>query len=275
MKISTNLIRFNDEFGIKKTIDIYSEAGYEAIDFSAELSEYYTDEHDETFYRDIKQYALDRGITFDQAHAPIPSSFEDSKASEKRFFEIVNSMKHAAWLGAKMIVVHPCHHSSNYGDMMDATVDLYKRLAPYAKEFGIKIATENIKYTITETIEGFLELIDRLDDDVFTVCYDVGHCVVCGVDPIVLTQKLGNRIGCTHIHDHDGIKDHTIPLLGSIDWDGVMKAFAEVGYEGNLNYEAGRFLDNVPLCLRADGAKYMASVENYLRQRFLYHKNNL
>ena len=31
MKLSTNLICFHDVFGIKKTIDIFSEAGFEAI----------------------------------------------------------------------------------------------------------------------------------------------------------------------------------------------------------------------------------------------------
>ena len=43
MKLSSNFIRFHDEFGLEKTIDIFSKAGYEAIDFNADLKEYHTD----------------------------------------------------------------------------------------------------------------------------------------------------------------------------------------------------------------------------------------
>lgn len=64
MKISSNFIRFHNELGLKKTIDVFSEAGFEGIDFNADLEEYYTDVHDEDFYKKIKEYANDRGSCF-------------------------------------------------------------------------------------------------------------------------------------------------------------------------------------------------------------------
>ena len=44
---------------LKKTIDIFSDAGFEGIDFNADLEEYYTDVHYEAFYKNIKKYAQD------------------------------------------------------------------------------------------------------------------------------------------------------------------------------------------------------------------------
>ena len=80
---------------------------------------------------------------------------------------------------------------------------------------------------------------------------------------------------CTHVHDNDGIHDsHTLPFYGTTNWESVMEALAEIGYEGNLNYESGLFVNNVPGCLREDGAKYMAKVGKYLIERFLYYKEN-
>ena len=54
MKLSSNIIKFHNELGLKKTIDVFSEAGFEEIDFNVDLEEYHTDMHDENFYRSIK-----------------------------------------------------------------------------------------------------------------------------------------------------------------------------------------------------------------------------
>lgn len=280
MKISSNVIRFHNEIGLKKTIDIFSEVGFERIDFNADIEEYHTDAHDKEFYIEVKKYAEDRGILFEQTHAPFGSSFLEEDKTQKRFDEIVKSMEHSSYLGADMVVVHPCKHidykeDNNYDLMMQYNLDFYRRLIPYAEEFGVKVAIENLKNCITETPEGLLELINTLNNEAFTVCYDVGHTNICGRDPADMLRKIGKHIGCTHIHDNDGIIDrHTLPFYGTIDWESVMKAFAEVDYKGNLNYEAGFFVKNMPVSLRKESAKYMAEVAKYLVERYWFYKNN-
>lgn len=281
MKLSSNFIRFHDEFGIEKTIDIFSEAGFDGIDFNADLKEYYTDVHDEKFYKRIRAYANERGITFFQAHAPFPSSYPEEERSKERFDDIVRSMKNSALVGAEMIVVHPCKHvyykeNDNYELMWEYNLEFYKKLIPYAEKYGIKIAVENKKGCIAETAEGFAKFMDELGNDIFTVCYDVGHANICDEDPAEMIRVLGKRIGYTHIHDNDGVNDlHTLPYHGTIDWESVMKAFAEIGYDGNINYEAGLFVDNVPLSMRAESAKYMAKVGRHLIERCAYYKENV
>lgn len=272
MKLSSNFIKFHNEFGLKGTIDIFSEAGFEGIDFNTDLEEYYTDAHNEDFYKTIKAYAKDKGIVFSQTHAPFGSSFKDEDRTNRRFDEIVRSMQHASWLGAEMVVVHPCGHISykdNYDHVMDYNLRFYQRLIPYAEEWNVKIAIENIPDCITETPEGMLTLLRRLDHPVFTVCFDVGHANICGQDPADMINALGTYIGCTHIHDNDGVHDcHTLPYYGNIDWEQVMKAFAEIGYKGTLSYEAGLFVDRVPVELRKESAAYMAKIGKYLIERF-------
>jgi sugar phosphate isomerase/epimerase len=111
---------------------------------------------------------------------------------------------------------------------------------------------------------------------VFKVCYDVGHAKICGQDPADMIRKIGPYIGCTHIHDNDGIHDsHTLPFYGTIDWENVMKAFAEIGYEGNLNYEAGLFVRNAPVDLRRESAEYMARIGKYLIGRYYHYQSNI
>ena len=283
MLLSANMIRTHDAFGVKKTFDIFAQTGFQGMDFNNDIREYYTDEHDEAFYIDLRNYAREKGITICQAHAPFPSSFAEEEKNAKRFGEIVQGMKNAAYLGAPMIVVHPCTHldytvEGNAEKLFDFNLDFYKRLVPYAREVGIKIAIENIeRVSVTSTPERLNKLYDALNDPVFTICFDVGHCLLQGVDPAEAIVKLGDRLadGCTHVHDNFGDCDaHTLPYYGKVDWEKVMKALADIDYSGELNYEASGFIKDVPTSLYADGLSYMAKVGHYLIGIFEYYKNN-
>lgn len=277
MLLTSNFMRFHDELGVRETIDAFAAAGFDGIEFNADLKEYYTDAHDKAFYLELRQYAEDKGIVFPQAHAPFSSSYTDEEKTKQRFLDIVKSMRHVSWLGVKNVIVHPCRHvdcttPDGYAQMMEYNLDFYKRLIPYAEEYGLHIAIENIRDCITVTAKGLLELLHTLDNDVFTVCYDVGHANKTGQSAVDMIYKLGNVIECTHVHDNDGVNDtHTLPYCGTIDWEGVMRALAEVGYEGNLNYEAGNFVKNLPIALRGEAAKYMASVGKHLIGRYYYY----
>ena len=283
MLLSANMIRIHDTFGIKETFDVFAKAGFEGIDFNNDVDEYSYDKHDEHFYRDLAKYAASKGIAICQAHAPFPSSYDDEEKTEKRFKEIVQSMKNAAYLGAPMIVVHPCTHldfsiDGNPELLFEYNLNFYRRLIPYAEEIGIKIAIENIsRNSITSTPERLNRLYDTLNNPVFTICFDVGHCLFQNVDPGAAIRKIGDRLvdGCTHVHDNFGDTDaHTLPYYGKVDWEEVMKALAEIGYRGELNYEASNFIKDVPTDLYVDGLIYMAKVGHYLISRFEYYNKN-
>ena len=221
-------------------------------------------------------------IKITQAHAPFRfgKDLAESEKAKKHFKSIIKGIENSSYLGAKMIVVHPISHldldiEENNDKLFEYNMKYYRSLIPYAEEYDVKIAIENISNCITQTAKGLLELLNDLNNKSFTVCYDVGHANICGQNPADMIMEIGKHIGCTHIHDNDGIYDrHTLPYYGNIDWESVMKAFAEIGYEGNLNYEAGLFVNNVPVCMRKESAIYMAKIGKYLIERFQYYKNN-
>ena len=76
MKISSNFIMFHNELGLKKTIDIFSEVGFEGIDFTADSEEYYTDVHSEEFYKNINNML---GVWFDGNECDEVSEFLTDK----------------------------------------------------------------------------------------------------------------------------------------------------------------------------------------------------
>lgn len=284
MLISANMIRIHSVYGIKSTFDALAKAGFEGIDFNNDVHPYYTEEYDESFYRDLRNHADEVGVKICQAHAPFPSSYAEEDKTEQRFFEIVQAIKNASYLGAPMIVVHPCTHfaiedGESEERMFEYNLNFYRRLIPYAEEAGIKIAIENInRASITSTPERLNRLFDTLDNPVFTICFDVGHCLFQGVAPDEAIRKIGQRMvyGCTHVHDNTGDKDtHTLPFYGNVEWESVMKALADIGYEGDLNYEASAFIAKLPGDLYPLGLEYMANVGKYLIGRFDYYKKGL
>lgn len=276
MNVTTNIMGFYQTVGLERTIEIFAQAGFQGIEFNNDRKEFYTHEHDRSYYEAIRQKTEALGLNFPQAHMPFPSSGMDVDLTRQRFYEITNAMEYASWLGVKNVVVHPCGHLSwqeNWDAMMEYNVDFYRRLAPYAKKFGLQIAIENINGTVTRNAEGMNDLLNRLNDDVFVVCYDVGHAHIAGQGAADMIRKIGNRIKCTHIHDNDGVHDsHTLPYYGDIDWEAVTQALADIGYEGNVNYEAGNFVANVPAELMPQAAAYMAQVGYQLRDRVNHYR---
>ena len=277
------MIRIHDTYGIRNMFDVLGKAGIQGIDFNNDVPEYCTTEHDAEFYRELAEYAKSRGVAICQAHAPFPSSYVEEEKSAKRFEEIVQGIKNAAYLGAPMIVVHPCTHldyavEGNPEILFEYNLNFYKKLIPVARECGIKLAIENIgRVSVTSTPERLNKLYDTLNDPVFTVCFDVGHCLLQGVDPAEAIRAIGHRLvdGCTHVHDNNGDRDtHTLPYYGKVEWESVMKALSDIDYAGDLNYEASTFLAGLPTDLYPEGLVYQATIGKYLIGRFEYYKNN-
>ena len=57
MRLSANMVRLYDLFGIRGTLDLFAEAGFAGMDFNNDVAEYHTDAHGEDFYRELAAYA--------------------------------------------------------------------------------------------------------------------------------------------------------------------------------------------------------------------------
>ncbi len=286
MKLSTTTDRLQEKFGIYKAIDILSEAGYDAIDFSQFDKEVYGAEHSKDYYLELRKYAEDKGMCFNQSHAPFASSFEEEEKTAKRFDEIVTAIKRASYLGVKNIIVHPCQHlkyhvEGNPEKLFEYNMEFYGKLIPYCEEYEIKVALENmwqytgmINHSTCSRPEEFVRYLDGLDNDCFVACLDMGHAALVREDIGDFVKKLGNkRLQCLHVHDVDGTNDsHTLPFFGATDWEKVMKALAEIDYKGDLTFEADSFMNNKPDVLLLDCAKLMAKTGKYLVSQFENYK---
>lgn len=262
MRLSTTLMPLQTKgCSYEEMVEITSSAGFDALDFNFVPDGYYGPETDcEEFTQGLlrlRGLAEDRGMVFNQAHAPFRPGTIYRDHPELAFGNVVRSMKQAALLGSGCIVVHPQHFTKYYeaGEperMFQLNMDYYARLKPYCEEYGIQIAIENmwqreqksqrISHSVCSRPEELCHYLDNLDRRWFVACLDIGHAQLNN-DPVHCIRTLGkDRLRALHVHDVDGFNDtHTIPYHGTVDWDAVTAALREIGYEGDLTFETDNF----------------------------------
>ena len=284
MILSTQTDYLGRKFGEERAIEIIAEAGFDAVDLSMfgmkDDSSVFLKNNYKEFAEKLKETAQSKGVFFNQAHAPFPSSKNDNEYNLKIFDRIVQSIEIAGIVGVKSIVVHPMHHlpyADNSDVLKSMNIEYYRGLAPYAKAAGVKIALENmwqrnsekqIVISACSRTQDFVDLIDTLDDDCFTACLDLGHCGLYGYDAAEMIKGLGTRLGALHVHDNDYQSDsHTAPYLGKMHWDTICNALAYVGYKGELTLEADNFYNHFGEDLGLDAAKFLCAIGRNLITR--------
>ncbi len=280
-------------FGHKKACEIMMDAGYPAIDLSLDVPQSSTansivfgDNYKENA-KELRELVNSKGGIFNQSHAPFGGGFEfyttNTVPQLPRIFEFVSL------LGVRQIVVHPVQNGRYYGhekELFEYNVNFYKGLAPVAKEFGVKIAIENMwqRYPVSGHIvddicadpHELANMFDTLDDpDAFTICLDIGHVPLCRREPQDAVRIIGHdRLGALHVHDVDYVNDcHTLPGMCKINWEEVCRALGEINYKGEFTLEADSFLtryDNefLPTAVRfmADTARHFSNKVDFYRK---------
>lgn len=73
-------------------------------------------------------------------------------------------------------------------------------------------------------------------NDKLSICFDTNHLL--GEDNINFMRKLSDKIITVHISDHDFVNErHWLPGEGKLDWNKMLAAFSEIGYNGVWMYE--------------------------------------
>lgn len=267
MELTINMNPMLKRCDLEKAIDLFKEAGFTAMDYplfemtsddSVFNGEHYREEAER-----IRRISDEKAFPCVQTHAPYkfqPAQWDDPVIFEEVTFpRMVRSIEISAILGAKVVVIHPIHHMLYHGheeEIFQLNMNYFRRLIPYAAEYGIKIGVENMfqrdslrGYIVADTcsnVEEFIRYIDTLNSPQITACLDVGHVSlpISDLTAADMIRKLGHdRLGALHIHDNDFTMDqHLLPYLGKLDWAEIAKALGEIDYQGDFTYEVNGLL---------------------------------
>jgi sugar phosphate isomerase/epimerase len=286
MKISTEICSTARHVGEEKAIELIAKAGFDCWDFSMfemcrwDWGRNCPVEKDHplkgadylAFARELRKVGESYGMECNQSHAPFPCDKPEVKGYLKRAIECT------AEAGGKICVIHPVN---NWDAQRNA--EFYFELLPFAKDHGVKIATENMWNWTKENgldqaapaacsnAESFNAQLDAVNDEFFTACLDIGHAEMMKSDANApdMIRALGKRLGALHIHDNDRWKDlHQIPFAGSIDWNAVVKALKDVDYKGEFTLEADTYLNAFNAENIESGVKDLADAARRLVEMF-------
>lgn len=284
MLISTQTGVAVGRLGFEQGVLMLKNAGYDCLDLSLfdmirDDSTYIAGDWRKTV-EERKAFCDANGIVFNQSHAPFAFAWADENIRENIAHpRVLQSLEISAMMGVKIVVVHPLHWMQYLGhedEINELNIKYYKSLAPIAKDLGIKIALENMwqkevkRKCICTDVAGFAKdhaaLIDAIDSEYVVACLDVGHCSLVGEEAEDTIRILGHdRLKSVHLHDNDYQGDrHTLPGLGQMNWDNIMKAFDDIKYDGEFTYEADAFLKGFSTDYLPKAVEFMVQTAKYL-----------
>lgn len=232
--------------------------GYDAVDYQVFCTEpdkgifTLSDTEFERFLLMDAKNAKEVGLEIIQTHGLWP--YDDTKPEQYdiKFDGMIKSIKGSALLGAKYVVMHPVmplgwNQSPHHTEDIDLNIQYFKKLIPYAKEYGIKIALENMPNLCVPCgcIKELTYTIDAINCEYLVACFDTGHYNTSGIEKDHIgtiseaLSMLGDRLACLHIHDNDGRQDlHLPPYYGNLDWEDFIIGLKNIHYNGVINLEA-------------------------------------
>lgn len=153
---------------------------------------------------------------------------------------LINTIRHAASLGSRYVVVHP---AQRYGVDPEAEFQLFVdgvgRIARAAGE-GTSVLVENaVEGTplFNSTVAGCKAFLTSVPEENVGLCFDVGHANI-GEGVQAYAQALFPWIRNIHVHDNGGKRDSHLEVgAGSVDWRLFLGYIKRRGYQHYLTVE--------------------------------------
>lgn len=132
----------------------------------------------------------------------------------------------------------------------------FDELEVFSREKNVRICMENLIGTPNSyQIEQFDKLFSRYESEFLGFCFDTGHGMLTGEDPLVLARRYQDRLYMMHVNDNHGLKtencdqsaneirkvdEHRNPFQGKINWEEYAKIVAGSPYELPIVLEVSR-----------------------------------
>ena len=292
---SVTLIR---KYGNEESFRIFQACDIDAIDYPVDggtptiealkKAAVYGLSEDEVIakFKAIREIADRHNVIVGQTHA-IFGAFEPSDTDD--FVDVtIKDILATHVLGAHHTVVHPIIMPGRIRDNrkeenFEYNLKFYRKLIPALEKWNVKCAIEN---TFARDENGvpcssecadpqeILDYISELGSDNFCACADTGHFSLTEKDTGITVgdciRKLGKAIEVIHVQETDLHDDlHVVPytIRNSMDWEDIISAFREIGYNGNMNFEIMPFVKQFPDALSEAAMSHVGKVARYFASR--------
>jgi sugar phosphate isomerase/epimerase len=137
---------------------------------------------------------------------------------------VMESMEHAAEMGAELVVVHPGQHSPLEYLVprvhWDYSRESLRKIIVNGEKLGVRVAVENMPGNTPCLLRNVSEFQSLIDEGLpLHMALDVGHANTTSQLKLFL-DNMSERIIHVHLHDNNGLNDdHLVVGKGTVDWD--------------------------------------------------------
>ena len=254
MKLSTS----TGDFGkyvptLTEEIRHFRGSPFRYINLEQNTADYFLCPSDDPWRREVDDWAKaaeDAGVTFVFSHAPCMNAFSGSEEDYQTTVRAIRrSIRSCALLNIDRIVVH-ASFSPDFTprQFIEQNRRFYGDLLTTAEECGVMLLAENMIdrniHVPLATGRELREFVDAIDHPLLCACWDTAHANLSTKakeqGQYRCITDVGDKLKGLHIADNfgDGAHHHTWPFAGIINFDEVMQALLDVGYDGYFNFEA-------------------------------------
>lgn len=191
-----------------------------------------------------KQLAAQHGIelfsVMNAKHWTYPLSDADESVRAASRDGMLDSMETATAIGADTVLLVPAvvNEATPYELAYHRSRTEIGKLIPHATEKGLTIAIENVWNKFLLSPFEFASYIDAFESPAVTAYFDVGNIVLYGF-PQHWIGSLGSRISKVHVKGFNADKRRFTYLIEdcTIDWNAVMTALSDIGYDDYITAE--------------------------------------
>lgn len=248
MKKGINIWSFPEQTSIAEGIAIAKDAGFEGIELSLNENGPLSLESSAQEIGDIRKLAEDAGIELTSLASGLYWSYSMTSANaatrEKAQDIVKKQLEAAAILGVDTILVIPGAVGVDfipgsevvpYDRAYDYALEAITKLAGAAESAGVSIGIENVWNKFLLSPLEMRQFIDATGSDYVGAYFDVGNVVYAGY-PEHWIRILNKRIKKVHFKDYrresGGLSGFVDLLAGDVNYPEVVRALAEVGYDG-------------------------------------------
>jgi len=244
--------------------------------------------------RPYKEAAKAHNVAISQVHAPYPSWVSGREDINERMVKVLaKAVAVAEYMDCGQLVVHPpfpaqSTENKTAEEEWEMAKALYVPLIPLLKKHKVMCLLENmfsrgiegVRYAaVCSDFSQAAAWIDKLNEiageECFGFCFDTGHCYLARQNIYRALHLMGSRVRALHMQDNDGHLDmHIAPYAGYIDWESFLDALRDIGYAGDLNFEAAKAINRYPKEMSDICVRMLARTGEYFRNRILGEKNS-
>ncbi len=258
-----------------EAVKVCSDCGYEAIDVYLKGVVHLSESELDAWIAGMQSAIAQCGVSISQSHL----YFEKNEKDHLEEYEdkVARSMAIADRMGIEWGVVHGIDYKNLFGVSLEESirrnVAFFKRLQERVQPKTVGLAFENIMGCDFASADVLIAICREASKyGKVGVCWDTGHAnLSSGVDQGESIRKLDGWLKCLHIHDNHGkFDEHTLPMMGTIDWRKIMSALKDIHYERDFVYESGqptKYLPDDDL-LRKELIQYTVTLGKYMLENF-------